>query len=228
MKTSGIILQKLLALRAGVSRRAATQLIRDQRVRVNGKLAELGMRANPSDQLQFDDQTLIDPDPVMLAYYKPRGVVSTLRDPLPHATLSEVLPGNLPRVVPAGRLDKDSEGLMILTNDGGLIQELTHPKYRHEKEYEVVVRGEVTLRTCETLKKGIHLAEGIARADHCEVQNPKTLRIVLHQGWKRQIRRMLEKMGFDVLILKRIRIGRLLLGRLRSGQLKKIRRSDLF
>lgn len=222
-----VVLQKILAKRAEVSRREATRMIEGGRVKVNDKPAELGMRVAESDRIFVDGNELAEPHAVVLAYYKPRGVTSTLKDPHATKTLAQVLPPGAPRVMPAGRLDKDSEGLMILTNNGDLIQKLTHPKFKHEKEYEVTTKRFQTPGTCKKILEGVELDEGVAKADACELKDAKTLNIILHQGWKRQIRRMLEGIGQEVVTLKRTRIGNLHLGKLRPGEVKEIRQSDI-
>lgn len=222
-----VVLQKILAKRAEVSRREATRLIEQNRVKVNGRPAELGMRVTSQDRISLNGHELIDPHTVTVAYYKPRGVTSTLKDPHARTTLTDVLPSNAPRIVPAGRLDQDSEGLMILSNDGDLVNQLTHPSFEHDKQYEIVVRGKFNANACIILEKGIQLSEGLARADRCEIVNPKTLHIVLHQGWRRQLRRMLKKLDYEILSLKRIRIGKLHLGKLKPGEMKEVRQSDI-
>lgn len=224
---SDVVLQKILAKRAEVSRREATRLIEQGRVKVNGRPAELGMRVTSRDRVALDGNELTEPYTVTVAYYKPRGVTSTLHDPHARVTLSDVLPSSGPRLAPAGRLDLDSEGLMILSNDGDLINRLTHPSFEHEKEYEIVVRGKLNANACAILEKGIALSEGLARADRCEIVNPKTLHVVLHQGWRRQLRRMLEKLNYEILSLKRIRVGKLYLGKLKPGEMKEVRQSDI-
>ena len=138
-----------------------------------------------------------------------------------HLTI-DLVPEN-PRVWTVGRLDKNSRGLIILTNDGALTEELTHPKFEHEKEYEVVVNKPVTKEFLRQMQKGVSLSEGLARADKIHQIGPKKFSLTLHQGWKRQIRRMCESLGYRVLDLVRVRIGKWKLGNLREGEYKKIK-----
>jgi pseudouridine synthase len=150
---------------------------------------------------------------------KPRGIVSTARDERGRPTVVEML-GARERLYPVGRLDEDSEGLVLLTNDGAWAERVLHPRYGHEREYEVSVAGPVPPASVSALRRGVPLEEGIARAARVSVAGgPRgaTLRMVLSTGWKRQVRRMCAAVGLRVLRLRRVRLGPLELGRLRPG-----------
>jgi len=178
-------------------------------------------------------------DFIYYAINKPEGYTSSVSDVNAKKLVISLVPRET-KVWPVGRLDKDSCGLMILTNDGELTNQLTHPRYKHEKEYLVTVsnaRGPITSQILYDknirLRKGLRLSEGSAKFDKLEVveidekQNIAKLKVVLHQGWKRQIRRMCEKVGLNVIELKRIRINKLLIGDLALGKYKVVQKSDI-
>ena len=218
-------LQKVLA-RAGLgSRRACEELIRDGRVTVNGEVADLGRRvAVGEDRVEVDGVRLpVDPD---LAYYvlnKPAGVVTTARDPQRRPDVSHYYPRGA-RVFPVGRLDRDTEGLLILTNDGELANRLTHPRYGAEKEYLAEVEGDVGERALRRLERGVELEDGPARAASARraaVSGGRTaVRVVMTEGRKREVRRMLEAVGLPVRRLVRVRIGPLRLRDLAPGEVR--------
>jgi 23S rRNA pseudouridine2605 synthase len=217
-------LQKVLA-RAGVaSRRAAERLVVEGRVAVNGAVVRtLGTRVDPErDVLTVDGRPVrVDVHPVYVLLHKPRGVVSTARDERGRPTVLDLVRVEQ-RVYPVGRLDADSEGLLLLTNDGELAYRLTHPRHAVPKEYHVLVRGQVSERALARLRAGVRLPEGCARADAVAALGREGtgtwLCLVLHQGWKRQVRRMLAAVGYRVERLIRVRIGGLTLGDLPAGQ----------
>jgi len=227
-------LQKVLA-RAGVAaRRACEELIVAGRVTVNDKVVtKLGTRVDPlADKLAVDGR-VVDPNIVYRYYalYKPRGYVTTMDDPEGRRQASDLVPGDM-RLYSVGRLDLDSEGLLLFTNDGTLALRLTHPRYRHEKEYHVITDGPVTPEEIKLMGAGIVLAGETSpcyaqvelltpqecRPDFRPTPGEVGIRMVLHQGRKRQIRRMLEHLGHHVFRLVRVRIGSLRLGRLRPGE----------
>lgn len=231
---AGERLQKVLA-RAGVaSRRACEELITAGRVMVNGRVVtELGTRVDPlEDQLMVDGK-LVDPNRQFKYYmlYKPRGYITTAADPAGRPQAAELVPDG-ERLFNVGRLDMESEGLLLFTNDGALSLRLTHPRYHHEKEYLVLASGPVSQSEIEQMANGIIL-EGESSPCRAEVRvlPPHTrwqgssaapgqvwLNFVLRQGRKRQIRRMLEHYGHHVFRLVRIRVGSLRLGRLKPGE----------
>ena len=223
---TAIRLQRFLSMAGVASRRDAEELIRAGRVTVNGVRAELGMKVNPET-----DRGEVDGKPVRLrtrhyylALHKPPGYLSTLEDPQGRKTIVDLLPAALraERLYPAGRLDNDSEGLMLLTTDGEWAHRVMHPSHGHEKEYLVLVSGRPERHALQRLEEGIELdGEKTAPAQivvrRTDGRNT-WLTVVLREGRKRQIRRMFEAIGHPVLRLIRQRIGPVRLGRLKPGQ----------
>jgi len=192
--------------------------VREGRVRVNGRVARLGESADPErDRIELDGRPLELGERAYWILHKPRGVLSTRRDPQGRTTLLELLPPEARRLrlFPVGRLDLDSEGLVLLTNDGALAQKLLHPSYESEKEYVVTVRGAPSPAALRRLAAGLRLEPGgrptapagVARLASGERSGEARLRIVLREGRKRQIRRSLALLGHPVLRLVRVRIG---------------------
>lgn len=227
-------LQKYLAARGVASRRGAEELISAGRVSVNGAVVtELGSKVDP-DQ----DRVAVDGRPigaatamVYLAVNKPIGVVSTVRDPQGRPTVSDLVP-KIARLFPVGRLDADSEGLMLMTNDGELANRLMHPRYGCEKEYRVLVRGAPDERQLQELRSGVQLDDGPtapAELHPAEAEGPsrRWLHVTLREGRKRQVRRMLAAVGLPVERLQRIRIGTLVLGSLPAGASRPLSRSEV-
>ena len=201
-------LQKVLA-RAGVaSRRASEELIGAGRVTVNGDPARLGQRVDPEQDHVAVDGVPIGVRPGLVYYLlnKPRGVVSTASDPEGRPTVTGLVPGE-PRVHPVGRLDADSEGLLLLTNDGELTHRLTHPSFGVEKEYLVSVAGKPSAGAIRSLRSGVQLDDGLTAPARVSQVEPSLLRITIHEGRKRQVRRMCEMVGHPVTRLVRTRIG---------------------
>lgn len=217
-------LQKALA-RAGVaSRRKAEGLIRAGRVRVNGQVVtELGTRVDPErDVITVNGQPISQPvSHTYILLHKPRGVLSTTSDPHGRPTVLDLVRMEA-RVYPVGRLDRDSEGLILLTDDGELTHRLTHPRYEHEREYRVLVEGRVSERALQRLQEGVELEDGLtwpAQVERLEEEGDGTwLRMVIHEGRKRQVRRMCRAVGHPVRQLIRVRMGPLTLGELRAGE----------
>ena len=218
-------LQRALA-RAGLgSRRSVEDLIREGRVVVDGRVAELGDKVDPSRASIVVDGVPVaaDPDLRYFALNKPPGVTTTLSDPHAERSLVEFLPPG-PRLFPVGRLDRESEGLLILTNDGELANRLQHPRYGVEKEYLVEVQGAVPQTAVRRLAEGVELEDGRARPLRVgpveRVGQRTALTLVMGEGRKREIRRMLGALGLDVSRLIRTRFGTLRLGRLRPGEIR--------
>ena len=229
-------LHKVLA-RAGVaSRRKCEELILQGRVRVNGQVVtKLGTKVDPGrDTIEVDGQSIALEEKVYILLHKPRGYLSDTLDFQGWPSALSLVPGG-ERLYPAGRLDARSEGLLLLTNDGELAHRLTHPRYKHKKEYLALVEGEPAEETLQRMLKGVRLGSHTLRADtvrrlkrlgpearvHGWQQAPKGmtwLRIVLHEGKKRHIRRMCAALGHPVRRLIRVRIGPLELGDLRVGK----------
>jgi 23S rRNA pseudouridine2605 synthase len=225
-------LQKVLA-RAGLgSRRACEDLIRDGRVTINGEIATLGDRVDPTrDRVEVDGGIVpLDPGLRYFALHKPAGVVTTARDPQGRADVSAYYPPG-PRVFPVGRLDRDTEGLLLLTNDGELANRLAHPRYGVEKEYLAEVDGQPGPKALNRLVRGIELEDGVARAVSARAvsrsRGRAAVRVVMAEGKKREVRRMLAAVGLPVRRLVRVRIGPIRLDRLRSGQVRELTAAEV-
>jgi len=216
-------LQKILASAGLGSRRACEGLIRQGRVAVNGQAAQLGQKADPRrDQITVDGKPIhVQPEHAYIALYKPVGVVSTAHDTEGRQTVLDLVHLE-DRLYPVGRLDMLSEGLILLTNDGELAQRLMHPSYEHPKEYDVRLAGRIGDPAIAQWRQGVLLDDGkTAPADVSVVRreaNSTWLRVVLHEGRKREIRRVAELLGHAVLQLIRIRIGPVRLGNLKPGE----------
>ena len=216
-------LQKILSAAGVCSRRAAEGYLTAGRITVNGETAQLGQQADPeTDDIRVDGVPLgREPETVYLMLNKPRGYVTTVSDEQGRKTVMDLLTGIHTRIYPVGRLDRDSEGLLLLTNDGALTQRLLHPSHEVSKEYRVTVSGPVE-HAAENLRRIRDVAGMAIRA--AEVQmlrregNRAELRIVIHEGRNRQIRRMCARCGLEVLRLQRVREHCLELGTLPLGQ----------
>lgn len=207
-------------------------MVIEGRVTVNGEVAEPGARVDPlTDRVEVDGVRV--PLAPELRYYvlnKPRGVVTTLRDPQGRRTIMEFVPAG-PRVFPVGRLDRDSEGLLLLTNDGELANRLTHPRFGVEKEYLADVEGSPTDRVLARLVRGVELDDGPARAVSARQvgasRGRAALRIVMTEGRKREVRRMLAAVGLPVRRLVRLRMGSLRLGSLHPGEVRALEPDEI-
>jgi 23S rRNA pseudouridine2605 synthase len=232
MSPEGERIQKVLA-RAGVaSRRAVEEMIVRGRIRVNGGRVELGMRIDPSKDLVEIDGSRV-PLRAELAYYlvnKPVGVVTTASDEQNRETVLDLIEVET-RVYPVGRLDIESEGAVLLTNDGELALRLTHPRYGVAKTYLVEVGGGVKERTVRTLARGVELSDGMTAPAPARLveRSPRAtlIEISLTEGRNRQIRRMFEAVGHPVQRLVRTAIGPLMLGRLKPGTYRKLRPEEV-
>jgi 23S rRNA pseudouridine2605 synthase len=226
-------LQKVLALAGVASRRECEELIREGRVEVDHKVVtELGTRVDPLKQeIRVDGEALLRPKLTYLALNKPTGVVSTARDPAGRPRVTDLLPPNLPRVFCVGRLDMDSEGLILVTNDGDLANGLTHPRHGVEKIYHVQVAGQLENEVLARLQKGVHLAEGFAHVKHVRIKSRKTrstiLEMVLDEGRNREVRRLLARVGHKVQRLKRVAVGPLRLGDLPTGAVRPLTKKEI-
>lgn len=201
-------LQKVMA-RIGVgSRRVSEHLIAEGRVTVNGETAELGRRVHPGiDEIEVDGVVFSSfPDAVVYLLNKPAKVVTTASDPQGRRTVVELVPSE-PRVFSVGRLDYDTEGLLLMTNDGTLAHRLAHPSFGVEKEYLAHVRGEPSRRSLRRLREGVELDDGPTAPAHVVAVAPDLIRITIHEGRNRQVRRMFDAIGHEVLRLVRTRIG---------------------
>jgi 23S rRNA pseudouridine2605 synthase len=216
-------LQKVLARAGYGSRRSCEELIAAGRVTVNGEVAQLGRRVDPGRDRLAVDGTPVRSLPGLVHYLlnKPTGVVTTARDPEGRPSVTSLVPRH-PRVFPVGRLDADSEGLLLLTNDGELAQRLAHPSFGVGKEYLVQVRGTPGQAAVRALRRGVELADGPSAPARVSVVAPGTLRIVVHEGRNRLVRRMCEAVGHPVVRLVRTRIGPLRDPALGPGQWRRL------
>jgi 23S rRNA pseudouridine2605 synthase len=215
--------------RAGFgSRRACEELIRQGAVTINGhRLTELATRVGADDNVIVHGKPVKMPLPIVAVLHKPPGYLCTSTDSTRERTIYDLLPTNWPRVVYVGRLDKDSEGLLVVTNDGNLAQRLTHPSAKMRKTYIVTLDREFDFALAPKMKKGISIEEGFARMDDIFRVGPRTLKVVLTQGLKRQIREMFFKVGYEVKRLVRIQIGLLSLDKLPVGQHRVLTQADV-
>jgi 23S rRNA pseudouridine2605 synthase len=220
-------LQKLIAGTGIASRRKAETLITAGRVTVNGKVVtELGTKVDPErDHVKLDGKHLSSVQPfVYLMLNKPKHVMSTLDDPGGRTTVKDYLRGVSVRVFPVGRLDFDSEGLMLLTNNGDLAQALLHPRYHVPKTYLIKVKGVLTDEEIRQLERGVRLEDGMTSPAIVKkikkAEQNSWLEITIREGRKHQVKRMLESVGHPVIKLMRVRMGPLSLGNLESGEFR--------
>jgi len=220
-------LQKVMA-RAGIgSRRHCEELIAAGRVEIDSRtVTELGTKVLPDQEVRVDGVSLTRPRNIYYLVNKPTGVVSTNHDPAGRTRVVDLLPPSGERLFTVGRLDMSSEGLILVTNDGELANRLAHPRFGVEKTYQVLVAGYPDNEVLASLRRGVHLAEGLARAAFVRVKKPlkqsTILEIVLKEGKNREIRRVLAKVGHKVLRLKRIAIANLKLGMLPPGDFRRL------
>lgn len=222
-------LNKYIASCGVCSRREADRLIQEGRVSVNGKRADMGMQVDGTEQISVNGKVLHGKnEKVVLAYYKPVGVTCTEKDRFADKKITDMVKFPV-RVTYAGRLDKDSEGLILLTNDGELIDAMMRGSAGHEKEYIVKVNKEVTDEFLQQMTKGVYLKELNIMTRPCLVERVGkfTFRIVLTQGVNRQIRRMSGELGYKVTALKRIRVVNIELANLKPGQFRQISENEL-
>jgi 23S rRNA pseudouridine2605 synthase len=222
-------LQKVLAHAGIASRRAAERLILEGRVRVNGAaVAQLGAQVDPErDRIEVDGRAVscIEATHEYVLLNKPVGVVSTAHDPLGRPTVVDLVRSTR-RLYPVGRLDADTEGLVLLSDDGELTYRMTHARFGVEKEYHALVRCVVSDKDLARLRTGVELDDGPARAVRAGFLGASRegawVRVVLHEGRKREVRRMLAAIGYPVARLRRVRVGPLTLGQLRPGEHRRL------
>ncbi|MBE3596474.1 MAG: rRNA pseudouridine synthase [Hydrogenibacillus sp.] len=212
-------LQKILAEAGVSSRRKAEDLITAGRVRLNGEVAVLGMRADPDrDVIEVDGRPIVIPRKRYILLYKPIKTVTTMRDPQGRPTVRELLQGIPERVFPVGRLDFMTEGALLFTNDGDLTVRLLHPRYGVEKEYHATVKGPLPPDIAKRLTAGVLLDDGTARAVRARRLSETTVKLVLTEGRKHVVRRMLAALGNPVVRLVRTRFAHLTLDGLAAGK----------
>ena len=221
-------IQKVLAAAGVASRRAVEGMVAEGRITVNGLPARLGQRVDPDhDAVEVDGVPVgLRTDLVYYLLNKPPGVVTTASDPQGRPTVVDMVPSE-PRVYPVGRLDADSEGLLLLTNDGGLTHRLTHPSFGVPKEYLAHVEGRPSRGALRKLRDGVELDDGAAQAVAVSLPEPSVIRIVVHEGRNRLVRRMCEAVGHPVIRLVRTRIGPLADRKLPPGQWRALSRREV-
>ena len=221
-------LQKVLAMRGWGSRRVCEDLIAAGRVTVNGEVAVLGRRVDAElDKVEVDGAPLgVKAGLVHYLLNKPEGVVTTASDPQGRPTVVDLVPSE-PRVYPVGRLDVGTEGLLLLTNDGDLAHRIAHPSHGVEKEYLAEVEGVPSSGAVRRLRDGVELEDGMTAPAKVSHPNPGVLRITIHEGRNRQVRRMCEAVGHPVNRLVRVRIGPIRDAQLRPGEWRELDQQEL-
>lgn len=221
-------LQKVLA-QAGIgSRRVCEIYIDEGRISVNGVVAHLGQRVDPLvDVVEFDGSQIgVKPGLVHYLLNKPAGVVTTAQDTHGRPTVVELVPSE-PRVFPVGRLDAETEGLLLLTNDGDLTHRLTHPSFGVDKEYLAEVEGEPSRGALRRLREGVELDDGVTAPATASLPAPNLIRLVIHEGRNRQVRRMCDAVGHPVVRLVRTRIGPLTDTTLAPGEWRELTQKEV-
>ena len=220
---TGERLQKVLALRGWGSRRVCEELIAAGRVSINGEVASLGRRVDvDTDRVEVDGVPIgLSADIVYYLLNKPVGVITTASDPQGRPTVVSLVPAE-PRVFSVGRLDADTEGLLLLTNDGELANRISHPSHGVEKEYLVSVVGNVPASALRRLRDGVELEDGMTAPARASQISPGVMRITIHEGRNRQVRRMCDAIGFPVTRLVRVRIGPLRDASLAPGEWREL------
>jgi len=221
-------LNRFLAAAGIASRRKCDELIADGRVTINGQVCtDFSAQPGERDHVKVDGKHVHVERALTIALHKPPGFVSTRSDPHARDTIFDLLPPKFPRLFNIGRLDAQSEGLLLLTNDGDLAQRLTHPRHKIEKEYEVTLDRHWDSAPTQKLLRGIVLDGKRARISNVYALSPTRLRVTLRQGLNQQIRRMFYAVGYEVKRLVRIRIGNLRLGDLPRGQWRPLAKFEL-
>ena len=222
---SSVRINVFLAAKLGISRRKADRIISDNAVLINGITALLGQTIDPvHDQITVDGLE-VGNQPVTttrLALYKPREYITARSDQWGRKTVIDLLPDSISHLNPAGRLDYLSEGLLLLSNDGGFNYEFTHPKFQKEKEYVLIFEQPITTDLIRGFKSGVELTEGLAKADRVHQISETSLQVTVHQGWNRQLRRMSAHYRYKIISLIRTRIGQFTIDGLNPGEWRDI------
>ncbi|MEO7166544.1 MAG: pseudouridine synthase [Spartobacteria bacterium] len=221
-------LNRFLAAAGLGSRRHCDELIADGRVTINGHpCTNFSTQVEPSDHVKVGQRIVRPAESLTIALHKPAGFVCTRHDPNATDTIYDLLPPKFSRLFSIGRLDAQTEGLLLLTSDGDLSQHLTHPRYKVEKEYEVTLDRRWDAKFAPNLLKGVYLGGKRARLERVQPIGPNRLRVVLQQGINRQIHRMFYEVGYDVERLVRIRLGHLRLGEMPRASWRPLTKSEL-
>jgi 23S rRNA pseudouridine2605 synthase len=230
-----IRLQKYLAMCGVASRRKSEELITEGKVTVNGRVVkEQGVKVDPSnDHVKVDGkQVKMEGAKVYVLLNKPSAIVSSSKDQFGRKTVVDILGTRVKeRVYPVGRLDYESEGLILLTNDGDLANRIIHPKYHMKKRYQVIVRGLMAEEEVSKLRTGVEIDSGTVKADNVRVmkvkENKTELEVTIHEGKNRQIRKMLEALDYEVIYLKRISIGPISDTELKRGEWRHLTNTEV-
>ncbi len=222
-------LQKVMAHAGVASRRHSEKIIQEGRVKVNGQVVtELGTRVGPNDLVEVDDVPIYREEPRYIMLYKPRNTISAVSDDRGRDTVVECVKGIEERIYPVGRLDFDTTGLLLLTNDGNFSHVLMHPRYQVPKVYIASIDGIPTQGELTRLSRGVQLEEGKTSPAQARIlstnrqKNSSVVQLTIHEGWNHQVKRMFEAIGYKVSRLKRERLGFLDLGRLNPGQWREL------
>jgi 23S rRNA pseudouridine2604 synthase len=222
-------LNKFISETGMCSRRAADTLIAEGRVTHNGKRAELGTQVEPGDDVRIDGKPVgraaDRPPPVYIALYKPIGVTCTTERHIGGNIIDFI--NHRERIFPIGRLDKDSEGLILLTNDGDIVNEVLRVEHGHEKEYVVAVDQLISDQFMTKMARGVRIEDGMTRPCRMKQVGPRVFRIILTQGMNRQIRKMCHACGYKVVTLKRVRIMHIELGGLKLGHWRNLTPAEI-
>lgn len=215
------------------SRRKAALLVKEGRVALNGKIVlEPWLEVTELDRVVADKKAVTNEKNIYIVFNKPKGITVTLEDPFASRKIIDFIPKGMGRVYPVGRLDRLSRGLIILTNDGELCYQLTHPKFETEKEYFVIVKGTVDDKLLHRLRKGIKEGPDILKVKSAFIErsasDKATIKVVVCEGKKRHLRRLFRALGLDVLDIRRVRIGNLNLGGLREGEFKVVDKKTIY
>lgn len=227
-------LQKVIAQSGVTSRRKAEGLITEGKVKVNGKVVtELGTKVSPSDSIEVEGVPLKKESHVYFAFYKPRGVISSVKDDKDRKVVTDYFEGISERIFPVGRLDYDSSGLLIMTNDGEFANMLMHPRHGIKKIYVCKIKGIPSQEELKKLKKGVRSEKDLLKATRFDVistdrkKNTMILQLVLEEGKNRHVRRMMDALGYPVIKLKREKYGSLTLDGLQPGEYRPLRPEEI-
>jgi len=222
-------LNRFLASAGIGSRRSVEERILNGEVRINGEVVTaLATQVQPGDSVKVGRRLVRREQPLTAVIYKPRNYLCTASDELDRKTIFDLLPANWPRVFHVGRLDKESEGLLLVTNDGDLANSLMHPRYKVEKEYEVTLKQPFDPAHLRKLLRGVVIEGGRAKAERAVLESPTHLRLVLTQGINRQIHKMLWRVGgYDVVRLARVRIGPLSIQGMAPGKWRMVSKREI-